>query len=163
MNSLVPSPQLLQHKPWGADVRSLQSNLFWDETGLVPQPLFTWQVQHHDSSLLNSFQFIDVFPMLMWPKQATVSKCALMSVEGDNPFSWFTNCTHLKRAQGAVRHLCCQNTVGSCLPAIYKIFTFSLDTVAPHSQSPVLLLFQMQDFTFGPVLVSARTELIFLQ
>lgn len=35
-----PKPSFLQDKP------------AW-----VPQPLLTWQVHHHDSSLLNSFQF----------------------------------------------------------------------------------------------------------
>lgn len=164
MNSLVPSPQLLWHKEWGAAVRSLQSHLF----SRMSQPGSLSLSSHGRCIIMTApcwthSSFFYVFPVLKRPKQATVCKCALMSVEEDNLFSWSTNSTYLKRAQGAVSHLCCQNTVGSYLCAIYNISTFPFGTIVPHSHSPVLLLFQVQDFTFSPVLVSARTGLISLQ
>lgn len=121
VNSLVPSPQLLWQKQWGEAVGSLQSHLF----SRMSQ-LWSLSLSSHGRCTIMTVpcwthsSFFDVFPVFKRPKQATVSKCALMSEE-DNPFSWSTNSTYLKRAQGAVSHLCCQNTVGSYLPAICNI------------------------------------------
>lgn len=60
---------------------------------------------------MNSFQFIDAFPVLRGPKLATVSRCALTSAEGDNNFHQSTGSAPLlRRAQDAVGPFCCQGT-----------------------------------------------------
>lgn len=89
--------------------------------------------------------------MLRGLKPATVSRCSLMSTEGDNNFHQSTGSALLRGAQDAVAPFCCQGTALAdvcCLPDPCIPFQHSC---SPQSAPGLyLLLSLLQDFTFVP-------------